>query len=685
MYNKNHKEELHRLVDSKSPLIFIRHFDFKMIDSMIDAIASENRANVYEYHQALGSIDFKTKKPHEYQDISEDPINISSSLESFLKHYREEGYNGEIYFVLKDIYKELENPNTLSLFRRIAEDTQNRIGYHVCIFVISTRLKVPLEIEHYINLFEIEPPGRGDIIEIIDGFAKTHGISIDSRVKSELAISLKGVSSFQINRVLTLAYQNNGNISISDKKLILDEKEQFIKKSGLLELVRVNEKIKIEDIGGLENLISWLKVKAHIIKNLREAQEFGVDIPKGVMIVGMPGCGKSLSAKASAALFEIPLIRLDIGRLMGKYIGESEENMQRALKLTEAIHPCVLWIDEIEKAFAGIGTGAGHEVTTRLFGQFLTWMQEKSNNVFVVATANDLRFIPPEFLRKGRFDEIFFVDLPNVLEREEIFKLHLKKRKKYTENLDLATLAKSSDGFNGADIESAINRCVERLFVERTDSLRTEDLLEILKETKSISKTLKDKIESLRSSILKMDVRNASAFHISSIEALFNKSSQNLAKRIRDIVDSGFVEIVSHVNRREMERHFCFKKTTTKFELAQFRKKYDNDIEEISGLVRKSYKNALSDIKYDMQESSYYVLKKHFDSVLLNKIASDPKNYIDEFDVDYHYGDGVYEAIVNIQINVIKKIVSSIYATIKKDSQDIDTMLNIKDDERIDS
>ena len=229
MYNKNHKEELHILVDSKSPLIFIRHFDFKMIDSMIDAIASENRANVYEYHQALGSIDFKTKKPHEYQDISEDSINISSSLESFLKHYREEGYNGEIYFVLKDIYKELENPNTLSLFRRIAEDTQNRIGYHVCIFVISTRLKVPLEIEHYINLFEIEPPGRGDIIEIIDDFAKTHGISIDSRVKSELAISLKGVSSFQINRVLTLAYQNNGDISISDKKLILDEKEQFIK------------------------------------------------------------------------------------------------------------------------------------------------------------------------------------------------------------------------------------------------------------------------------------------------------------------------------------------------------------------------------------------------------------------------------------------------------------------------
>ena len=216
--------------------------------------------------------------------------------------------------------------------------------------------------------------------------------------------------------------------------------------------------------------------------------------------------------------------------------------------------------------------------------------------------------------------------------------------------------------------------------MERRDSLRTEDLLEILKETKSISKTLKDKIESLRSSILKMDVRNASAFHISSIEALFNKSSQNLAKRIRDIVDSGFAEIVSHVNYKEMENHIAFRQdtTTTKFELAEFRKKYDNDIKEISGLVRKSYKNALSDIKYDMQESSCYVLKKYFDSVLLDKFVLDPENYIDKFkNVDYRHK---YEAIVNIQINVIRKIVSSIYATIKKDSQDIDTMLNIKDD-----
>lgn len=186
----------------------------------------------------------------------------------------------------------------------------------------------------------------------------------------------------------------------------------------------------IDDIGGMDILKEWLKRKSKIFKNMARAETYGVDIPKGVLTAGIPGCGKSLNAKAAASLFEVPLLRLDMGRLMGKYVGESEANLRNAISLAEAISPCVLWVDELEKAFAGIGgTGGSAEVTTRLFGNFLTWMQEKSSPAFVVATANDITRLPPELLRKGRFDELFYVGLPKEPEREKIFEIHIHKRR----------------------------------------------------------------------------------------------------------------------------------------------------------------------------------------------------------------------------------------------------------------
>ena len=190
-------------------------------------------------------------------------------------------------------------------------------------------------------------------MEIIKDFAADLDIKVDDEVVDDFALSLKGMSEFQIKQILNLAYQNGGTLTLNDKYLILREKQQYIKKSGLLELVNFRE--SIDDIGGLDNLKAWLQKKAVIFKNLDAAIKFGVDVPKGIMIVGMPGCGKSLTAKATASLFEIPLVRLDVGSLLGKYVGESESNMRRALKLSEAISPCVLWVDEIEKAFAGVG------------------------------------------------------------------------------------------------------------------------------------------------------------------------------------------------------------------------------------------------------------------------------------------------------------------------------------------
>ena len=234
-------------------------------------------------------------------------------------------------------------------------------------------------------------------------------------------------------------------------------------------------------------------------------------MPKGVLIAGMPGCGKSLAAKATASLFGMPLVRLDVGRLLGKYVGESEDNMRKALRLSEAISPCVLWIDEIEKAFAGVGTGgSGHEVTTRLFGQFLTWMQEKENTVFIVATANDISHLPPEFLRKGRFDELFFVDLPNGEERKKILDIHLKKRGKWNRDIDSIKLIRQTGGFNGADIEAVVKDTIEKAFIEGRDKITTDDLMTTIEDTKSISQTLKDRIDDLRKAIKNIDIKPAS-------------------------------------------------------------------------------------------------------------------------------------------------------------------------------
>ena len=235
-------------------------------------------------------------------------------------------------------------------------------------------------------------------------------------------------------------------------------------------------------------------------------------MPKGVLIAGVPGCGKSLNAKAAASLFEVPLLRLDMGRLMGKYVGESEGNLRSAIALAEAISPCVLWIDELEKAFAGIGgTGGGAEVTTRLFGNFLTWMQEKDSPTFVVATANNITQLPPELLRKGRFDEIFYVGWPNKIEREKIFEIHINKRRPHDlKQVDIKTLVDKTNGFSGADIEGVVKDAVESAFADEKASIRTTDILEAIINTHSLSEIMKDALELMSKEYERRKFKNAS-------------------------------------------------------------------------------------------------------------------------------------------------------------------------------
>jgi len=493
---KKFEDILASYIDALHPIIYINHFDFKVIDETLAKVAQGSK--IVEFNNALGAIDFYTKSP-----------TFECDLESFLKLSMDDGFENEIFIVLKDIHKNLNEPKIIALLKRIAEDNLYRDDYHATIFIVSSKTVIPFELENYITVFDIPLPTNVEIMNIIEEFEKDLNIVVEEDVKNDIALSFKGLNEFQIKQILNLAYQDGGYIDAKDKLLILKEKEQFIKKTGMLEIVSFNE--TIDDIGGLENLKEWLKKKAKVFSNLDKAIKFGVDIPKGIMIIGMPGCGKSLTAKATASLFEIPLVRLDVGRLLGKYVGESEDNMRKALKLSEAISPCVLWIDEIEKAFAGVGgDGGGSDVTTRLFGQFLTWMQEKENTVFIVATANDISKMPPEFLRKGRFDELFFVDLPNGEERRKILEIHLKKRGKWTKDIDTIALIKETEGFNGADLEAVIKDAIENAFINGQQTVTTTDLQKSIKDTKSISSTLKEKISQIKDTISKIDIKPAS-------------------------------------------------------------------------------------------------------------------------------------------------------------------------------
>ena len=490
------RDLLSSYIDALYPIVYINHFDFKVIDDIVSDIVDDRK--VIEYINGLGIVDFKTKS-----------IMKECDLFNFLKLVKDDGYYYSMFIILKDVHSQLDNPEVISMLKYIAERNLYNENYNASIFIVSSKLSIPEELEDLITVFDIPLPTATEIKNIMVEFTKDLAINVSEDVLNEISLSFKGLNEFQIKQILNLAYQDGGCLDFDDKKLILRQKEQLIKKSGLLEMIPVHE--SIEDIGGLENLKEWLYKKERIFNQLDKAIKYGVDIPKGIMIVGMPGCGKSLSAKATAKLFEIPLVRLDVGRLLGKYIGESEENMRKALKLSEAISPCVLWIDEIEKAFSGIGgSGGGSDVTTRLFGQFLTWMQEKENSVFIVATANDISKIPPEFLRKGRFDELFYVDFPNDEERRKILEIHLKKRKKWNKDLDIISLVKLTPGYNGADLEAIVKAAIENCFIEGKKYLTTKDLITAQKSIRSISSTLEKRIKEIKEVVKDMDLKPAS-------------------------------------------------------------------------------------------------------------------------------------------------------------------------------
>ena len=485
---------------ARRPIIWVNSGDYKEIDTIVKEATKDYKDKaIYEY-RAFGAVDFENKVKEE---------NITD-LYNFLNTLYSEGIKTNVFLLIKNAEEEMKDARNIAYIKKIAETRYSSPDYNFTIIVVSETETVPKELEKFTSILDIPNMSKDEIETYILKFSKANNIKVDEKDIGEIAISLKGLTKLEIDHVLNMIIESKNNISISGRDIIIKEKGQIIKKSSILEIIDFKE--KIEDIGGLEGLKEWLKSKAQVFRRLDEAKKFGVDTPKGVLLVGMPGCGKSLAAKASARLFNVPLLRLDIGRLLGKYVGESEHNMRVALKTAESISPCILWIDEIEKAFAGINQdGGASDITKRLFGQFLTWLQEKENTVFVVATANDITAFPPEFLRKGRFDEVFFIDFPNEEERERIFEIHLEKRGKLTDDIDINELAKVTEGYCGADIEEVVKNTVENIFVlEEEKEITTQDFLDSIKNIDSLSNILADKIESLKKSYDRFKIKSAS-------------------------------------------------------------------------------------------------------------------------------------------------------------------------------
>ena len=495
---------LSKYLRARRPIIWVHSGDYKEVDTIvIEATKEYKNKAIFEY-RAFGAVNFETK-------VKSDEI---VDLYSFLNILFSEGVKTNVFLIIKNAEDEMKDAKNIALIKKIAETRYSNSDYNFTVIVVTEAETVPKDLEKFTSILDIPNMTKDEIEKYIWNFAKENNVNVDKNDVGEVAISLKGLTKLEIDHVLNMIIESKNNISISGRDIIIREKGQIIKKSSILEIIDFKE--KIEEIGGLEGLKEWLSSKAQVFRRLDEAKKFGVDTPKGVLLVGMPGCGKSLAAKASARLFNVPLLRLDIGRLLGKYVGESEHNMRVALKTAESISPCILWIDEIEKAFAGIDqNGGASDITKRLFGQFLTWLQEKENTVFVVATANDITAFPPEFLRKGRFDEVFFIDFPNEEERERIFEIHLEKRGKMSDDINLKELAEETEGYCGADIEEIVKNAVENKFILETENeeekkITTNNLLEATKSIDSLSNILSDKIDVLKKSYKKFKIKSAS-------------------------------------------------------------------------------------------------------------------------------------------------------------------------------
>ena len=426
-------------------------------------------------------------------DILLEPQTLTSEPADVLGHIRAVKKPG--IYVLLDFHPYLSNPVNVRLLKDICIQF-NKVSRQL-IFV-SHEVHLPRELESFSAKFDLALPTEEERKKIVQRVARDYAaenpglrVQVDPKAYGLLIQNLAGLPVRDTEQLARNAIYHDGVISKSDLPTVMEAKYELLNRGGILQFEY--DTARFNDVGGLEKLKHWWTQRKPAFMNKTDARH--LDTPKGVWLIGVQGCGKSLAAKATAGIFGLPLLRLDFGNLYDKYHGETERNLRESLKTADVMSPCVLWIDEIEKGLAGRGGETG--TTQRVLGSFLTWMAQKKSQVFVVATANDISALPPELVRKGRFDEIFFVNLPNSEIRQLIAKIHLKNRGQPLNGFDLSGIAAATSGFSGAEIEQAIVSALYAAHAQQK-SLTTRHVLAEVKRTKPLSVVMAEKIEHLR-------------------------------------------------------------------------------------------------------------------------------------------------------------------------------------------
>ena len=484
-YNENvdFQQELEICLRARTPFVYVVSFEERKILEDLKVVCERRKTALLKWDHADY---FQTIVGSETPPEARDALAALEAIEAL---------EGRAVVLLPDFHHCWhDQPKIVRKLRNLAHALKYT---HKTLVVTSPARKLPEELEDDAALLDYPSPDVPDLKKILASLLATPGTKVDlSREDTDkLVRSALGLSSNQAQRVFAKAIVSGGILDKEDIALIGREKRQILRGSGALDVLEARE--NIEDVGGLEVLKQWLRLRESAFSE--EAREYGLPEPKGIALIGIPGTGKSLTAKMVAGLWRLPLVRLDLGALYGRFVGESEENSRRALRLAETIAPCVLWIDELEK---GISTGDNDGGTSlRVLATLLSWMQEKKKPVFVVATANDISRLPPELLRRGRFDEVFFLDLPTKSERAEIFAVHLAKRKRQPSSFDLEKLAAASSGHVGAEIEQAIIDAMYRAFNDPDRPRReftTDDVLDAIEKLIPLSRSQKENIAFLR-------------------------------------------------------------------------------------------------------------------------------------------------------------------------------------------
>lgn len=476
--------DLDLLIRARYTLVLIASQEEERVVAEMTALCERTDRTLFAWDQADLFQHLAGKGSH--PSAAADPLAALAAIDR---------HDGDAVFLLKDFHRCWRNqPRVLRKLRNVAQGLKFT---RKTIILTTPGEGLPDELKDEGVALDLPPPVADDLQALLDDLAGLPGVTVDmDEAARQRVVTLSlGLSLAQARRVFAKALVSDGALRDDDIDMIAQEKREIIRGSGALEYYVASE--SLADVGGLERLKAWLRQRALAFED--EARAYGLPTPKGIALIGVPGTGKSLTAKMIASLWRLPLVRLDVGALFGGFVGESERNTRQALALAEAVAPCVLWIDELEKALS-VGEGDGG-TGMRVLGKLLSWMQDKRKPVFIVATANDIGRLPPELLRRGRFDEIFFLDLPNPAERRAILTVHITKRGRDPAAFDLAALAAAAEGYVGSEIEQSV---IDALFLAYSDpaaprrDVTTSDVLEALRRMVPMSRSQAERIALLR-------------------------------------------------------------------------------------------------------------------------------------------------------------------------------------------